>query len=101
MRYKLKERRGNGKACRGSNRKTEVERCNTGTCRPLLSMSGWSVVQTANGLVLDLAKGKEGGKLIVYTMHGGDNQLWRMEEGRLVNKLGFVADIWFASMEKG
>ena len=32
---------------------------------------------------------------------GGDNQLWRLEDGRLVNKTGMVADIAEASMEEG
>merc|ERR1712013_410954 len=41
------------------------------------------------------------GKIIVYTRHGGDNQLWRLEDGRLVNKTGMVADIAEASMEEG
>ena len=64
-------------------------------------MGDWSVIQTANGLVLDIAGGEQGGKIIVYTRHGGDNQLWRMEEGRLVNKTGMVADIMEGSREEG
>ena len=67
----------------------------------LFRMSDWCVVETANGLVLDLAGGEQGGKLIIFTRHGGDNQLWRMEEGRLVNKMGMVADIMGASKEEG
>ena len=64
-------------------------------------MGEWCVVQTASGLVLDIAGGEQGGKIIVYTRHGGDNQLWRLEDGRLVNKTGMVADIAEASMEEG
>ena len=63
-------------------------------------MSDWFVIQTANGLVLDIAGGVQGGKLIIYTKHGGDNQLWKLEEGRLVNKMGMVADIMAGSMEE-
>ena len=66
----------------------------------LCRMSDWFVIQTANGLVLDIAGGVQGGKLIIYTKHGGDNQLWKFEEGRLVNKMGMVADIMAGSMEE-
>eukprot|EP00092_Neocalanus_flemingeri_P082806 GFUD01103816.1.p2 GENE.GFUD01103816.1~~GFUD01103816.1.p2 ORF type:complete len:128 (-),score=38.07 GFUD01103816.1:31-414(-) len=63
-------------------------------------MSDWFLIQTANGLVLDVAGGVQGGKLIIYQKHGGDNQLWRFEEGRLVNKIGMVADIMAGSTEE-
>ena len=63
-------------------------------------MAEWFVIQTANGLVLDLAGGVQGGKLVIYNKHGGDNQLWKLEEGRLVNKTGMVADIKAASNEE-
>merc|ERR1711936_239022 len=65
------------------------------------TMSDWFVIQSANGLVLDVAEGTKGGKLIIYTRHEGDNQLWRFEEGKLVNKLGVVADIKDGSTEEG
>eukprot|EP00092_Neocalanus_flemingeri_P057308 GFUD01068082.1.p2 GENE.GFUD01068082.1~~GFUD01068082.1.p2 ORF type:complete len:128 (-),score=40.39 GFUD01068082.1:32-415(-) len=63
-------------------------------------MSDWFVIQTANGLVLDIAGGVQGGKLIIYQKHRGNNQLWRFEEGRLVNKIGMVADIMAGSTEE-
>ena len=64
-------------------------------------MGDWFVVETANGLVLDISEGEQGGKLIVFTRHGGDNQLWRLEDGRLVNKTGMVADIADSNREEG
>ena len=64
-------------------------------------MGDWFVVETVNGLVLDISEGEQGGKLIVFTRHGGDNQLWRLEEGRLVNKTGMVADIADSNREEG
>ena len=43
--------------------------------------------------MLDIAGGVNGGKLTLFTMHGGDNQLWRFEDGCLVSKMGLVADV--------
>ena len=68
--------------------------------RFLIMMDGWCVIQAANGLVLDIAGGEQGGKLIIFTKHGGDNQLWKLEEGRLVNKTGMVADVMGANTEE-
>eukprot|EP00091_Calanus_sinicus_P021144 TRINITY_DN6107_c0_g1_i2.p2 TRINITY_DN6107_c0_g1~~TRINITY_DN6107_c0_g1_i2.p2 ORF type:complete len:108 (-),score=37.72 TRINITY_DN6107_c0_g1_i2:178-501(-) len=65
-----------------------------------IRMDGWCVIQAATGLVLDIAGGEQGGKLIIFTKHGGDNQLWKLEEGRLVNKTGMVADVMGANKEK-
>ena len=48
------------------------------------------MIQAANGLVLDIAGGEQ----------GGDNQLWKLEEGRLVNKTGMVADVMGANTEE-
>ena len=59
------------------------------------------MIQTSNGLVLDIAGGVKGGKLIIYTKHGGNNQLWKFQEGRLVNKTGMVADIKDESKKQG
>ena len=63
-------------------------------------MAGWCVIQAAKGLVLDIAGGEQGGKLIIFTKHGGDNQLWKLEEGMLVNKTGMVADVMCANKEE-
>ena len=59
------------------------------------------MIQTANGLVLDLSQGEQGGKLVVFTKHGGDNQLWRIEDGKLISKSGFAADIKEGSKDIG
>ena len=44
-------------------------------------MDGWCLIQAANGLVLDIAGGEQGGKLIIFTKHGGDNQLLEVRGG--------------------
>merc|ERR1712179_311631 len=64
------------------------------------SMS-WYYITASNGMVLDIHSAKEGGKLILYNRHGGDNQLWRFQDGMLVSKTGLVADMQGASREPG
>ena len=56
-------------------------------------MGDWFMIQTSNGLVLDIAGAAQGGRLTIFQAHGGDNQLWRFEDGCLVSKVGLVADI--------
>ena len=56
-------------------------------------MSSWYYITAHNGLVLDIHSSAKGGKLILYHKHGGDNQLWRFQDGLLVSKAGLVADV--------
>eukprot|EP00092_Neocalanus_flemingeri_P009793 GFUD01010551.1.p1 GENE.GFUD01010551.1~~GFUD01010551.1.p1 ORF type:complete len:230 (-),score=76.73 GFUD01010551.1:58-747(-) len=56
-------------------------------------MGDWFTIQTDNGLVMDIAGGAHGGKVTLYQHHGGNNQLWRFDDGCLVSKTGLVADI--------
>ena len=58
-----------------------------------LRMSSWYYITAHNGLVLDIHSSAKGGKLILYHKHGGDNQLWRFQDGLLVSKAGLVADV--------
>jgi len=65
-------------------------------------MTNWFFIENSSGLVLDIAGGKQGGELQIYTKHGGDNQLWsRDEEGRLVSKTGLACDIEGGQKKKG
>merc|ERR1712130_365570 len=65
-------------------------------------MTNWFFIENSSGLVLDIAGGKQGGELQIYTKHGGDNQLWsRDEEGRLVSKTGLACDIEGGQKKEG
>ena len=56
-------------------------------------MEKWCYICVSNGLVLDIAYGAWGNKITLYERHGGDNQLWKFQDGFLVSKGGLVADI--------
>ena len=51
--------------------------------------------------MLDIAGGAAGGSLTIFQHHGGDNQLWRFENGCLVSKVGLVADIKWGDRGEG
>ena len=46
-----------------------------------------------NGMVLDIAEGKHGARIITYPYHGGDNQLWTWKDNSLVSKTGYAMDV--------
>ena len=48
---------------------------------------GWFFLKSAlNGKVLDVAGAEDKANLILYQEHGGDNQLWKLEEVRMSRK---------------
>lgn len=60
------------------------------------------IVSQENELVLDISTGTIGGDLVLSEARGKSSQLWRWdEEGRLVSKLGWVADIKGTNKEAG
>jgi len=57
-------------------------------------MAWFCIKNEASGRVLDISESTHGENLIIYDQHGGDNQLWRLNEnGQLESKTGLVADI--------
>merc|ERR1712130_218662 len=61
----------------------------------------WFTIEGGNGHVLDICNCEHGASLILHPKHGGDNQLWKFENGLLVSKTGLVADIEGGSTEQG
>jgi len=54
----------------------------------------WRFIESNHsGMVLDIAEGKCGGRIITYPKHGGDNQLWKLEGNALISKTGYALDI--------
>ena len=66
------------------------------------SVKYFFVVSQDNGLVLDISTVQKGAHLILSEVNGESSQLWRWDEdGRLVSKLGLVADIKGKSKKAG
>ncbi|XP_067024625.1 uncharacterized protein [Acropora muricata] len=60
------------------------------------------IVSQENELVLDISTGTIGGDLVLSEARGKSSQLWRWDqEGRLVSKLGWVADMKGTNKEAG
>jgi len=62
----------------------------------------WCIIQSNySGLVLDIEGGTNGGKIITYTKHGGDNQLWTWKGNSLVSKTGYALDVKDGTNDSG
>ena len=62
----------------------------------------WFIIESKHsGLVVDVAASEHGAKIITYSEHGGDNQLWRWEGFCIVSKLGLALDVEASGSEPG
>lgn len=60
------------------------------------SPGGWVSIVSAGGLCLDVHGddvGRENARVILYPCHGGTNQQWRLERGRVVSAAGGCLDV--------
>ncbi|KDR12920.1 uncharacterized protein LOC110835784 [Zootermopsis nevadensis] len=59
-----------------------------------------NIVSELNGLVLDIERGEESGKIIMWSKNGGDNQKWTFEDDFTIKSgLNFVLDVKDASKD--
>ena len=66
------------------------------------SHESWYFIKSMHsGLVMDIAKGERGGRIITYANNGGDNQLWTWKGNVLMSKTGYALDVQGANVTAG
>merc|ERR1719309_1157590 len=66
------------------------------------SSGPWYYIRSyQTGLVVDIPGHNQGKQLIMWTPHGGNNQLWRWSNGRILSKTGLAMDISGADYRQG
>jgi hypothetical protein len=74
---------------KGDNDRLEVGKIEQGSKDAFLWSKDGKMIRNISGGVVDIAEGRkeEGARVITYPGHGGKNQQWSWEEGRLVSSL--------------